>query len=276
MSIQKRLGLHIRIGHSIVDVIKKAIALDLPFFQSFLVLQQTGRMVHVSSSEKNTFIALRHQYFNDLFCHGSYWINLAGLEYNGYRAFERECVLAKRLEFTHFILHAGSAKGAINRMQGIDAFARSLNNMMKKERDLVFLLENTAHGNLTVGSDILDFKILLEKLDVPERIGFCIDTAHAHVFGYDIVTAQGLENFVLFLDNTIGIDRIKLIHLNDTHQKQGSLLDRHEIVGEGVLGKKNLLPFIMHSRLQNIPVLMELPEIDSVREREVLNKVRGW
>lgn len=276
MDIKKRLGLHIRVGSSIVDVIEKAIMLDLPFFQSFLVVQQTGRMVHVPFADKKKFLELRRQYFGDLFCHGSYWINLAGLKYTGYRAFERECALAKQLEFTHFILHAGTAKGAVDRMQGIDSLVRSLNIMLKTEKDLIFLLENTAHGNLSVGSDILDFKLVLEKLDTPERIGFCIDTAHAHVFGYDIMSMQGQENFLQFLDETIGLGRIMLIHLNDTNQKKGSFLDRHEVVGEGMLGKSALHLFIKQPQLQHIPVLMELPEIGIAKEQEVLLMVRSW
>lgn len=274
MDIAKRVGLHIRVGHSIVAVIEKALLLRLPYFQSFLVVQETSRMVRVSFAEKKRFLELRREHFGDLFCHGSYWINLAGLEYNGYRAFERECLLAKRLEFTHFIVHAGTAKGATNKMQGIDALAISLNKLLKTESDITIVLENTCHGNLAIGSDILDFKHVLEKIDTPERIGFCIDTSHAYAFGYDIISAQA--QFIAFLDETVGIERIKLIHLNDTKERSGSMIDRHEVVGEGALGKDVLQRFVMHPQFQAMPLIMELPDISVERESAILENVREW
>ncbi|HML19249.1 MAG TPA: TIM barrel protein, partial [Candidatus Dependentiae bacterium] len=70
--------------------------------------------------------------------------------------------------------------------EGIDELARSLNYVMKYEREITIVLENTTHGNLSVGSDITDFKLLRAKLDYPERISFCIDTAHAYSYGYDL------------------------------------------------------------------------------------------
>src|SRR5579872_5707961 len=152
--MKKRLGLHMRMQSSILQVMEKARLLELPFFQCFFVLQETGKLITITHKEEKHFLQMRRAYFQDLFCHGSYWINLASLGNNGYRSMCSEVALAKRLEFTHFLLHSGTAKGATTKSQGIDALAFCLNNIIKKERDITFLLENTCHGKLAIGSDI--------------------------------------------------------------------------------------------------------------------------
>lgn len=161
--IKKRLGLHIRVQDSIMQLLEKAQTLNLAFFQCFFIRQETGALVGVSAQEIKDFLRIRRAHFNNLICHGSYWINLASLQNNGYYSLQREIALAKRLEFTHFLLHPGSAKGATEKSQGIDALAFCLNELLKKEQDITIVLENTAHGKWTIGSDILDFKMLLEK-----------------------------------------------------------------------------------------------------------------
>lgn len=274
--IKNRIGVHIRMRSSLRELLQRADSLDLPFFQCFFVPQESGKLIHVTRDDVYEFLKVRHAWFNDLFCHVSYWVNLSSLGNNGFPQLRREITFAKRLEFTHFVLHAGTAKGALDKMQGIDALAIALNNLFNREQDISVLLENSCHANLAVGSDILDFKVLLEKLDKPERMSFCIDTAHAYSFGYDIANISEQEKFIDLLQATIGIARIKLIHLNDTIEKLGSRIDRHSIIGQGSIGEAALKHFVMHPQLKHIPLLMELPELSVEDELLVLEKVREW
>jgi len=271
-----RVGAHIRVRSSLLELLERADSLELPFFQCFFVPQESGKLIRVSRDDVYEFVKIRREHFKDLFCHVSYWVNLASLGSNGFMQLCREITFAKRLEFTHFVLHAGTAKGAIDRMQGIDALAQALNNLFEREQDIVVLLENSCHGNLAVGSDIVDFKYLLEKIDRPERLSFCIDTAHAYSFGYDVARIHEQEKFIDLLQATIGIERIKLIHLNDTVEKLGSRIDRHSIIGQGNIGENALKHFAQHSRLEHIPLLLELPELSVEDELLVLDKVREW
>lgn len=275
-AIRKRLGLHIRANAQLPDVIERANLLGLPFFQCFVVMQDSGKLIQPTVAEFRAFLTARRALFNELFCHASFWVNLASLGNNGFPQLCREVVLAKRLEFTHMVLHAGTAKGAVNKSEGIDALAIALNRLFQRERDITILLENTCHGYLAIGSDIFDFKALLEKIDRPERIGFCIDTAHSYSFGYDIADIKEHDAFVSFLDSTVGIERIKLIHLNDTVELLGSRIDRHAVVGHGNIGSDALRAFVLHPLLQNIPLLMELPELSVEQELVVLKDVREW
>lgn len=274
--MKQRVGAHIRMRSRLQELIERAEALNLPFFQCFFVPQETGKLIEIVSDDVRQFLKFRRARCNDLYCHASYWVNLSSLRNNGYAQLQREVYYAKRLEFTHLVLHAGSARGALDKNEGIDALALALNDLFRQERDIIILLENTCHSNLAIGSDIFDFQQLLEKLDWPERIGFCIDTAHAYSYGYDIAHGQGQANFIDVLEKAIGIERIKLIHLNDTMEKLGSFIDRHGVIGQGTIGEDALKRFAKHSLLQDIPLLIESPELSLQQELLVLEKVREW
>jgi len=271
-----KIGAHIRMRSSLKELLDRADALSLPFFQCFFVSQELGKLISLSNEDVQYFLRIRRARFKDLLCHVSYWFNLSSLSTNGFAQLRREITFAKRLEFNHFVLHAGTAKGAQNKVQGIDALAASLNMLFTVERDITIILENGCHGNLAIGSDIHDFKILLEKIDKPERINFCIDTAHAYSFGYNVADIDEQEKFIALLDVTIGIERIMLIHLNDTAETLGSHIDRHSIIGKGKIGECALKHFITHPQLHHIPVLLELPELSVEDELAILNKVREW
>jgi len=271
-----RVGLHLRLDESLHAMVEKAIRLQLPFFQCFFMSLSTNKLIKLSQKEIDEFLAIRHKYFGDLYLHGSYWINLSSLLYNGYRALERELALAKKLAFTHLVIHPGSAKGADNRMQGIDALAQALNTLLAQEDEIKIVLENTAHGNLTVGSDITDFKQLIKKIEKPEKLFFSIDTSHAYSYGYDISNDAEQDAFIALIDNVIGLDRVVLIHLNDTNQKCESRIDRHSVPGEGNIGEHALKRFIFNPKLVHIPVVMELPVLPEEDELAILQKVRSW
>jgi len=271
-----QVGLHIRLTHTLTDLAQKAARLGISHFQSFFVFQSTGSMIEPTHDDMHSFLTLRRKYFDNVYLHGSYWINLAGIKNQGLRAFQQELALAKKLEFTHIILHPGSAKGVKTREEGIDNLARSLNHVLKNERDIMIVLENTAHGKKSVGGDLQEFKLLLEKLDQPDKLQFCIDTAHAHAFGYDLSTVDTQEDFIKEIETTIGLEKVALIHLNDTQEKCGSKIDRHAIVGQGALGLQALQQFMNNYKVKTIPVIMELPAIEERIEKETLAIVDAW
>jgi len=175
----RRIGLHLRLETTLVDVIERALRLNVDFFQCFLTLKTAGRIMPLNSSDIKEFIALRRQYFKELYLHVSYWVNPSTIEYNPHRLLKRELSLAKKLEFTHVIFHPGSAKGTRDVHVGIDALAAMFNKLLKRESSLIFILENVAQKFPSIGGDFNHFKLLLERLEQPDRIKFCIDTAHA-------------------------------------------------------------------------------------------------
>lgn len=272
----RKIGLHVRLNDSLADAARKAVRLGVDFFQCFLVLQHANRLINPDSDEIREFIDVCTAHHLPFIVHGSYWINPAGILQNGYRALQRELSLAKKLGCGRIVLHPGSAKGAQDRHQGIIAVATFLNRLFKYDSEVTVILENTAHAKMSVGSDIKDFKAIKGLLDSPERIRFCLDTSHAYTYGYDISTNAGRAEFLDLVADSIGFDAIDLIHLNDAKYRCGSLIDTHEIPGKGLIGLEALHQFVHDSRLVDIPMLMELPELDETEETAALELIRGW
>jgi apurinic endonuclease APN1 len=273
----RSVGLHLRFDGSYKEVIDQALRLELPFFQCFLVTKSTGRVVPPSPEDIRYFVTMRRRYFSDIYIHGSYWINLSGLApAQEHYALWRELRLAKQLECTHMVLHPGSAKGVRDKQEGICTLARALNSILQRERDISFVLENVAHGAPSVGGDLQDFADLLELLDQPDRISFCIDTAHAYAFGYDLAMQAGCDDFISLLGTKLGFNRIGLLHVNDSGEKLGSRLDKHAIPGHGKIGEQALKALVTHQALAKIPFLMELPVVSEQEEERALQLVRAW
>ncbi len=269
-------GLHMRLTTTVADVLKRAIEIKSSILQCFFIMQDSKKYVEYSS-EKSAEIAILRKHFSALYVHGSYWINLAGKRNNGWRAFHRELALAKDFLFTHMVIHPGAATGCKTKQEGIECLARALNKILAKEHDIKLILENAAHGKMTVGGDLNDFKMLLSLSDYPEKLSFCIDTAHAHSYGYDLLSPEGRTFFMQEIERCIGKERLALLHLNDTTQARGSFIDQHAAVGEGVLGNETLQYVMNHSLFQDKPLILELPITYDEKQNEILlERVRSW
>lgn len=269
------VGLHIRLNNTIIDVARYASALQVPIFQCFFIKQSTNQIIHPEADEITEFLTEWRPKFQNLYLHGSYWINLASTPHEN-RVLVRELELARKFEFTHIIIHPGSAKKSKDKKEGISTIAKSLNYLFKKnDHPVKIILENTAHAGLSIGGDLTDFYYLRERLDYPEKVLFCLDTSHAHSYGYDIISPKGQAEFLAQVDANMGLSNIALIHLNDTKQLKGSRIDRHEKVGDGVL-EPILQGFINHDVLKDIPVILELPVILPEEEKKILQTVRSW
>lgn len=271
----RNIGLHVRLVDSLIALGQRAMTLQLPTFQCFFVHQHTHAFIKPSRYEIVEFAKLRSS-FNDLFVHASYWTNFASIEDISLRAFERELSLAKRLDFNYIIIHPGSAKGAQHRMEGIEALVRRLNKILKHEHAIKIILENTAHAKLSIGGDLHDFKMILEKCDYPDKVSFCLDTAHAYVYGYPLATVEDQQLFFTSIEQTIGFERIALIHLNNTNQPVGSYIDKHTTLKQGLLSIEELKRLVLYDKLAKVPIIMELPIVSDAIEQETVQLVRSW
>jgi deoxyribonuclease-4 len=271
-----RIGLHLRVADSLVSVAQQAIDWSLPFFQSFVLLQINKKAVVPSYQEIRAFRILCEPHFEDLFAHGSFWLNLACPQTHSINAFRREMLLAKTLGFTHLVVHPGNVQDMYTRQEGVSAVARTINRVMRYERDVTLVLENTAHGKRSVGSDFFDFVALRAELDYPERVLFCLDTAHAHAYGYHVCTSEEVDAFILFLHTMLGLQNIALIHLNDACEAHGSKIDKHALLGEGLLGEVGLQRFASHQDLMHVPIILELPSEASHIVAHSLQKAHTW
>jgi deoxyribonuclease IV len=271
-----RVGLHVRVAESLVSVAQHAIDLSLPFFQSFVLLQVNKKAVVPSEEEIRAFRTLCEPHFTRLFAHGSFWLNLAGSHRYSVRSLQREVVLAKALGFTHLVVHPGHIQDRWSKEEAIYAIARTINTVMRYEQDLILVLENTAHGKNSIGSDLADFIELRKQLYYPERVLFCIDTAHAHAYGYALYTRAEVDTFILFLHEVLGLENIALLHLNDACAAHGSKIDEHAVLGEGLLGQVGLERFASHDALKHVPIILELPTDASDIVARSLHRAHTW
>lgn len=172
----------------------------------------------------------------------------------------RELHYAYQLKVSHIVLHAGTANGyeanPRAKIIAIDALARFFNYFLKKNKKITFLLENTAHGGNSIGSNLEDFQRLKTKIDYPENLGFCLDTAHAFAYGYELTQPDAFLNY---FDTIIGLESLKLIHLNDLNGKIGKKHDHHAVPGQGKIGLLLLKTFAQHPLLAHIPKIIEYP-----------------
>jgi deoxyribonuclease-4 len=277
-------GLHLRLQNNLTELVEEAAELELSCIQFFLVEQAEHQYIPLTTKDKKIFLAARNDFLKNAFIHSSYWINPASAKEDVFNVsrilLRKELKIAHSLNIQHLVLHGGSAKGhpvtpedPQAKKLGLENLARMLNLVLKAENDVTILLENTAHGCRTIGNNLEDFVYLRTFLDFPEKIGFCLDTAHAFSYGYDI---SALDNFIPILESTMGINNIKLIHLNDSAYPLGSQQDKHAVPGSGLIGKSALLPFVKNPVFSTIPKIIEPPICEKDAMRAIMADLTSW
>ncbi len=269
------LGMHIRVNESLESAIDDALEHNLSIMQCFFMNQKTRTPLLLSSKQ---LIQLKKKVaqLNALFIHASYFINPAHLKKLGQKTIEREAEYATRIGAKGLVLHPGSATRGFSKLEGLQSLANVLNQIHHDYPHLTIILENTAHAGNSIGSDFKDFKTLQSFLKNPHALRYCIDTAHAHAYGYDLSSAESQQTFLELVDETIGLNNVALIHLNEPSHPCGSKIDKHAIIGEGTLGKKALELFVRQPKLAGIPIILELPVIEKERERAIVKHVQEW
>jgi deoxyribonuclease-4 len=127
----------------------------------------------------------------------------------------------------------------------------------------MILLENSAGQKNSIGSKFEEIRLILDRLH-HKQIGICLDTCHAFSCGYDLRTKMQVEKNLDHFNEIIGLKELKLIHLNDSKGDIDSRLDRHEHIGLGKIGEAGVAAFLRHSKIKNLPIIMETP-IDDIR-----------
>lgn len=269
----RHIGVHLRLTETLADLFASACELELKTFQCFLVHQETHAFYQPTSQEIEECRA-RATDFAAIYLHGSYGVNLADCTTKRLKTFERELHYALQIGFTHYVLHPGSFKFAPTKEAAIECMARRLDTVLQDDPPITILLENVAHGGRAIGGNFHDFSLLKQAMNNGKKVAFCLDTAHAYVYGYDITNDQTRQQLLEEIDVHIGLDSIKLIHCNDSNESCGSKIDKHEVPGNGLIGWNNLNALINHERLLTVPIIMELPENNGGYEQEIVKLVK--
>lgn len=194
--------------------------------------------------------------------HDSYLINLGNPDEEAVQksraAFIDEMQRCEQLGLTMLNFHPGSHLNKISVEQCLDEIAANINLALSRTKGVTAVIENTAGQGSNVGNKLEEIRYIIDRIEDKSRVGVCIDTCHIYSAGYDIV--NDYEAVFSAVDNIIGREYLRAIHLNDTKKPLASRVDRHESIGLGLLGMDFFKRFMKDPRFDNIPIVLETPD----------------
>lgn len=272
-----RIGCHLSSSKGFLHMGKEAAEIGANTFQFFTRNPRGSKAKEIDEKdvEKYHVFAKEHG-ISQILAHAPYTLNPCSKD-----AHTREFALMtmeddlKRMEYVPgncYNFHPGSHVGQ-GAEEGIKMIAETLNQILKKEQHTTVLLETMAGKGTEVGRNFEELRAILDRVELKEHMGVCLDTCHVYDAGYDIV--NHLDWVLDEFDSIIGVERLRAIHMNDSKNPYASHKDRHEKIGEGSLGVKTFETMVNHPKLQGIPIYLETPnELDGyAKEIKMLKKL---
>lgn len=273
---ERLIGLHVRLEQGLLDVLDKVELYQLPVVQSFF-LNEKGVYVQLSPEILHQFVTQKRKLNFKYFVHAAYWSSLVKINSKEFISLRKEAEIARDLASQGIVVHIGATRARLDKKDQVKYVAECVNELLSKVDDIPLLLENGPHAGRNFGGDLLDFGLLFEKIEHKDRVQFCLDTAHAFVFGYDLSNPVHLQDFFNLIEDVIGKKQIALLHLNDAPEACGSYIDKHGIPGDGLIGKHTLKQIMDHELCNDVPIILELPGSCSVdQDLEILQRIRSW
>ena len=271
-----KLGVHVSISGGLPKSIDNALGIGCSAFQIFTRSPRQWKTKDISVGEAKLFIDKLKEspISNDsVIAHMPYLPNLSAPESEMYqkslKALEDEVKRCSLLHIPFLVIHLGShlGKGSKNGVsQLIKACKTAMNNysdLHSTKNSVKVLLENSSGQKNSIGSSIEEIAEIFDRLN-SRNFGLCLDTCHAFAAGYDLSAEKGVTQLLDLISNNIGIDRLNVIHLNDSKGDLGANLDRHYHIGIGKIGKDGFKFLLNTKKLHHIPFIMETP-IDDER-----------
>ena len=277
MRIDMLIGNHLSASKGYAAMGNAALALDANTFAFFTRNPRGGKAKEIDEKDVEKFLnfAKEHEY-GKIVAHAPYTMNLCAAK-EDVRSFSKEMLLddLKRMEYTpynYYNFHPGSHVGQ-GAEKGIALIAEALNEALKPEQTTTVLLETMAGKGTEVGRTFEELREILDRVELNDKMGVCLDTCHVWDGGYDIV--NDLDGVLNEFDRVIGLDRLKAVHFNDSMNDCGSHKDRHAKIGEGKIGAEAMRRVALHPLLEGRPFILETPNDDEGYRREI-QMVREW
>ncbi len=219
---------------------------------------------------------LTKEKFGKLVAHGSYTMNLCSAKpetrENGLDMLKKDLEKMEFVPNQYYNFHPGSHTGQ-GEETGIEQIADGLNKALWPEMKTTVLLETMAGKGSEVGRNFEELRAIIDRVDLNEKLGVCFDTCHTWDSGYDIV--NDLDGVLDKFDKTIGLGRLKAVHFNDSKNVCGAGKDRHEKLGQGMIGMEAMKRIAMHPVFEGLPFILETPNDDEGYIREIAT-VKSW
>jgi deoxyribonuclease-4 len=273
-----RLGCHLSVAGGLIKAAHQALNLGLDCLQIFATSPRVWKQREITKNEAEAFKnACKEARLDPVVVHAPYLLNLASPDPELWKRSTE--ALIEQLERTHSIgacavvVHPGS-RGDKSLEWGLERVARSVSKALSKATsDSQVWLENTAGGGAQIGGTLSQFGRLQQLLDC-HAVGFCLDTAHSWGAGYHLETDAHAKRYIDRVDSILGLNAVKLWHLNDTSRLRGSRHDQHQHLGRGLVGRDCFKSLICDPRLQNTPGILETPKNSRWADRRNLAYLR--
>jgi deoxyribonuclease-4 len=260
------IGAHVSSSGGIHTAIDRAEAMGADSVQVFTQSPRTWRPTNHPQENFDQFKERRAEVgIGGVLCHALYLVNLANPKDDFYEksvtAMRNTMDVGCAIGAEGVVFHIGSHLGA-GMEAGLERVVEAMKQVLDRSSDTTWLLmENSAGTGDTIGRSIEELAMIFERLSRHPRLGVCLDSCHLYASGYDVTDEAALDAVLDDLDREIGLDRLRALHVNDSKEPLGSNLDRHENIGQGLLGKKLGL-FLGHPKLQGLPAVLEVPGPD--------------
>jgi len=266
-----QIGCHVSISGSIDKAVDNAVERECSAFQIFTRNPRGWNAKELTDSDIKNFKKKLEISKIDRFAtcaHMPYLPNLSSPKKEGFeksvKSLIDEVERCGKLGIPYLVTHLGSHLGT-GEEDGIKRLVKALTKAGETKNDVMILLENTAGQKNSVGADFEQLNEIFKQLKPTKKFGVCFDTCHAFVSGYDLRTEKSVKETFNEFEKHVGIENLKILHLNDAKGEIGCNLDRHYHIGLGNIGKKGMEAIIKLTIKKKIPIILETP-IDDVRD----------
>ena len=263
------IGCHLSSSAGFYHMGKEAIGIGANTFQFFTRNPRGSKAKAIDQKDVERFHAFcQENGIERILAHAPYTLNACSKDPH-VREFALETMADDlvRMEYVPgncYNFHPGSHVGQ-GAEEGIRLIADTLNQILKPEQTTTVLLETMSGKGSEVGRSFEEIRAILDRVELQDHMGVCLDTCHVYDAGYDIV--NDLDGVLEQFDRMIGLNRLRAIHMNDSKNPFASHKDRHEKIGQGSIGAEAMIRIINHPALQGIPVYLETPnELDGYAE----------
>ncbi len=258
-----RIGAHVSIAGGVGNAVERQLDVGGNCGQIFTHSPQVWAHTEIPDADVDQFVAGTAENLEGPWViHSSYLVNLAtpkdDLRVKSIDSMQKEVDAAARLDIPYVNVHLGAHTGA-GVEAGLDNAASALGELDVPD-SVTVLVESDAGSGTKLGGEFEHLAGVLERSE--QELGVCLDTAHAFAAGYDLSTAEGVEETVAEFDDVVGLERLHCLHLNDSKHAVGTNKDEHAHLGEGEIGMEGMRALLNHEGLREKPFVLETPTED--------------